>query len=225
MTRAIILLWIFFILVLFVSIKYNLHKDGRYVQGIQLFVGLNVLLTTYIILVQVDNHAEEVKNENTNFYNLLVTYENGILEEFMKYPNMKYFFNELYNNEESFDQTPSTTSTEFPQKTSDVNSVFFQYHRDEYLEQIISYKIISFICFHAVYYFSHYNLPTFSELLSKQHNKIVKMVQMFMLSPIFVKYVKIYLNNYSDENFKQFLQVYNIYPDTHSGASRSRRRR
>ena len=131
MTKAIILLWIFFMVILLVSIKYNLHRDGRYVQGIQLFVGLNVLLTTYIILVQIDNHTEEVKNENTTFVNMLIGYENDILEEFMKYPNMKYFFNELYNNEESSDN----------------------YNRDVYLEQLISYKIISFISFHSVYYF------------------------------------------------------------------------
>ena len=149
MNTAVILLWVFFIFILCVSIKYNLHKDGRYVQGIQLFVGLNVLLTTYIILVQINNHTEDVKNENTTFVNMLLSYENDILEEFTKHPNMKYFFNELYNNEESSDN----------------------YNRDVYLEQLISYKIISFISFHSVYYFSHYKLPTFSELLMEQHKR------------------------------------------------------
>lgn len=188
MTKAIILLWIFFMLILLVSIKYNLHKDGRYVQGIQLFVGLNVLLTTYIILVQIDNHTEEVKNENTTFVNMLIGYENDILEEFMKYPNMKYFFNELYNNEESSDN----------------------YNRDVYLEQLISYKIISFISFHSVYYFSHYNLPTFSELLIEQHKRIVNLVNGFMQSPIFVSYINIYLNRYGGENLERFFTYNNI---------------
>ena len=189
MNTAVILLWIFFIFILFVSIKYNLHKDARYVQGIQLFVGLNILLTTYIILVQINNHTEDVKNENTTFVNMLLSYENDILEEFTKHPNMKYFFNELYNNEESSDN----------------------YNRDKYLEQIISYKILSFISFHSVYYFSHYKLPTFSELLIKQHEKIVRLIKGFMKSPIFVTYVKLYLKRYGSENIEQFFK-YNHMP-------------
>ena len=188
MNAAIVFVWMFFMLILFVSIKYNLHRDGRYVQGIQLFMGLNVLLTTYIILVQINNHTEEVKNENTTFVNMLIGYENDILEEFMKYPNMKYFFNELYNNEESSDN----------------------YNRDVYLEQIISYKIISFISFHSVYYFSHYKLPTFSELLIKQHKRVVKLIKGFMQSPIFVSYIKMYLNRYGGENLERFFTYNNI---------------
>jgi hypothetical protein len=79
-----------------------------------------------------------------------------------------------------------------------------------YLEQLISYKIISFISFHSVYYFSHYNLPTFSELLIEQHKRIVNLVNGFMQSPIFVSYINIYLNRYGGENLERFFTYNNI---------------
>ena len=185
-----------FFLIIFLFQKFKLYKHEKYKVYISLFVASNVIFTIYIIFIQAQNHSEEIINSNSTFYNdLMNNLYDETLKIFRENPKMKYYFDELFNNIDS-----SSTSE-------------YLIQRDPYLEEIISYRIMSSMANYTVFYYSHVNLDNYKDLIVAQRYRIIKIINMFLNSKIFREYLDKYLNNFSGmNNLKFFKEFFNIVP-------------
>jgi len=196
-----IIYFILFITILYVFHSLKLYKDEKYKVYISLFVASNVLFTMYVIYIQISNHAEEVLNNNSTFYdNIMIKIFDDTLKIFRENPKMKYFYDELYNNSSS---SSSSSNSELDYTTQ----------RDKMLEQNISYTIMSSLANYSTFYYSHIKLEKYRELIINQRYRVLKIMNKFLESKIFKENAIRCLNDFAGLNLlKFFKEFYNIVP-------------
>lgn len=177
---------------IFLFYKYKLYSSEKHKTAIQLLIALNVIFTVYVLYSSMLIHEEEIVNVDATFYEKLLS---GLWDEiqiiFMRNPKMNYFYDELYNGVDHS-----------------------SYHkRDEYLEQMICFKILGKFTQYAEYYYSHIDLHKYAESLKSHNVKIIKIISNNLKSEVFRKYLYYYLNNFGGLMIMQwFKEFYNISP-------------
>lgn len=191
---------VIFLVVIYLFQKFKLYKHEKYKVYISLFVALNVLFTCYIIFIQINNHNEELSNENSKFYqNIMTKLFNDTLKIFRENPHMNYFYNEMFNG------IPYQQSGHIVQ-------------RDKVTEQNIVYTTLSSIANYAVYYYAHVKLENYREMILTQRYRCIKIINRFLESPIFKEHLETYFNDFAGLNnlkfFKEFFNITQTNPDT-----------
>lgn len=189
----IVVLFIFIISV-FIFYKFKLYNYEKHKSAIQLLIGLNVIFTVYVLYKSLQIHSEDVANNDSIFFDKLMT---GIVESpshiFVKYPKMKYYYDEIYNE--------------------DGCSTIYEENRDEYLEQIITYNILDKCSQFTEYYYGHVDIPSYSDKIKIYNVKVLKLMNQHFKSPAFKKYTIMYLNDLAGPiPMKWFKEFYNIVP-------------
>jgi len=178
----------------FVFYRFKLYASEKHKSAIQLLIGLNVVFTVYILYSTLKFHKEEIGNTYSMFYEKLMSGIWGDIQSvFMRHPQMKYFYDELYNGIE-------ISSNE---------------NRDEYLEQIISFKLLSKYAHYAEYYYSHRDLSEYKDTVLLHNEIILKTMNNNLKSAIFRDYVDRYLSEFGGVPIiNWFKEFYDISPSS-----------
>ena len=88
---------IIFILALFIGFWYsNYYKNIKFQVFLRFLSAIAIIFAILAIVIQGLNFEESLKERNTNFFsNLTKSFIHDILELFMKYPEMNYYYNDL----------------------------------------------------------------------------------------------------------------------------------
>jgi hypothetical protein len=200
MNKIFIFYAIFFIALLFLSEKYKLYANPKYKFYVKLFIATNVMFTIYVIFFQASNHNEEILNNHSVFYDKIMSkLKHGTISLFQNNPKMKYFFDELVNNNNLSSESDYLT------------------HRDHEMEIIISYNIMDTLADFAVFYYSHVDLDNYRKLLISQRYTVIKTFNRYLKSDIFRSHADTYLNNVGGLNTlkfcKEFFNIVQTNPD------------
>lgn len=182
---------IIFIVSVFIFYKFKLYNSEKHKSAIQLLIGLNVIFTVYVLYKSIQVHSEDVANSDSVFFDTLMT---GLIESssriFIKYPKMKYYYDEIYNG-------------------------IYDTHadRDEYLEQLVTYHILNKCSQFTEYYYGHVDMPSYSDKIKIYNVKVLKLINQHFKSDAFKKYTIMYLNDLAGPIPMQwFKEFYNIVP-------------
>lgn len=182
-----------FITSVFIFYKFKLYNSEKHKSAIQLLIGLNVIFTVYVLYKSLQIHSEDVANNDSVFFDKLMT---GLIESpsriFVKYPKMKYYYDEIYNED---------------------GSTIYVENRDEYLEQIITYDILNKCSQFTEYYYGHVDIPSYSDKIKIYNVKVLKLMNQHFKSDAFKKYTIMYLNDLAGPIPMQwFKEFYNLVP-------------
>ena len=182
-----------FISSVFIFYKFKLYNSEKHKSAIQLLIGLNVIFTVYVLYKSLQIHSEDVANNDSVFFDKLMT---GLIDSpshiFIKYPNMKYYYDEIYNED---------------------GSTIYIENRDEYLEQIITYDILNKCSQFTEYYYGHIDIPSYSDKIKIYNVKVLKLMNQHFKSDAFKKYTIMYLNDLAGPIPMQwFKEFYNLVP-------------
>ena len=220
---------LFFIIILWCFHHYKLYKDDKYKTYIKLFIASNVIFTVYVIFVQIDNHREEILNTNSSFYEKIMSNMfDDTLKIFRKNPKMKYFYDELFNNNGDSSSSYSSSYSSASASAS-ASSDFYPHHaaiqtmqRDKMMEQNITYAIMSALANYSVFYYSHADLDEYKELVMNQRERVLKIVTQFLKSSIFKENLAKGLNDFAGLNLiKFFKEFFNVVPSNPSNPNPS----
>ena len=191
MNKIFILYVIIFIVLLFLSEKYKLYAKPKYKFYVKLFIATNVMFTIYVIFFQASNRNEEILNNHSVFYNKIMNkFKHGTISLFQNNPKMKYFFDDLVNNNNLSSESDYLT------------------HRDREMETIITYNIMDTLADFAVFYYSHVNLDNYRNLLISQRYTVIKTFNRYLKSDIFRTHADTYLNNVGGLNTLKFCKEF-----------------
>lgn len=182
-----------FISSVFIFYKFKLYNSEKHKSAIQLLIGLNVIFTVYVLYKSLQIHSEDVANNDSVFFDKLMT---GLIDSpsriFVKYPKMKYYYDEIYNED---------------------GSTIYVENRDEYLEQIITYDILNKCSQFTEYYYGHVDIPSYSDKIKIYNVKVLKLMNQHFKSDAFKKYTIMYLNDLAGPIPMQwFKEFYNLVP-------------
>ena len=190
MINVIYLFYVFIIMFsifLQIFIQNKLYTQLKYQILIKVFIALGSFLTLFVIYLQINSHSEDIQNQTTTFYSTIMKgFFDDTLTLFSKNPKMKYFFDNLYNNKE----------------------IPHNINRDKMLEQIISFHILSQCANFALYFNYHINLDPYSETMTQQCYRVVRIMRNFLKSKIFREYLDQYLNEYEGFGNQKFLKEF-----------------
>ena len=183
-----------FISSVFIFYKFKLYNSEKHKSAIQLLIGLNVIFTVYVLYKSLQIHSEDVANNDSVFFDKLMT---GLIDSpshiFIKYPKMKYYYDEIYNEDDG--------------------STIYVENRDEYLEQIITYDILNKCSQFTEYYYGHIDIPSYSDKIKIYNVKVLKLMNQHFKSDAFKKYTIMYLNDLAGPIPMQwFKEFYNLVP-------------
>jgi len=143
--------------------------------------------TLYIIFIQIDNHIEDVQNQTTKFHMATThIFFDDTLDFFIKNPDMNYYYENIFNNKK------------IPYNTT----------RNLIKEQIISFMIMSRLANFAIFFNYHIGMQIYSEIVTQECYRIVRIFNNFLKSPIFRGYVDEYLNKYEGFGNQKFLKEF-----------------
>lgn len=190
---------IIFIATLWCFHHFGLYKNYKYIVFIKLFVASNVIFTIYLIFVQIRNHSEEIANSNSEFYaKIMSNLFDNTLKLFRENPEMKYFYDDLFNNSSNAHYSHS-----YPKSIK----------RDKMMEQNITYSIMSSLANYSVFYYSHVELDDYKDLVIVQRERVIKIVNQFLKSKIFKENVVKGLNDFAGLNLIRFFkEFFNVVP-------------
>ena len=196
---------LFFVALLLSFHHYKLYKDDKYRTYIKLFIASNVLFTIYVIFIQIQRNREEILNSNTVFYEKIMSnLFDDTLKIFRKNPKMKYFYDDLFNNNGSHSNSHSH---------SHVNMNMNAIQRDKMMEQNITYNIMSALANYSVFYYSHVDLDDYKDLVTHQRDRVLQIVTQFLKSDIFKENAAKCLNDFAGVNLiKFFKEFFNMVP-------------
>jgi hypothetical protein len=183
----------FLILILIVlKIHYftDIYKSTKYLNILKLFTALGVFGTIYIIYLQTKNRMEDTQNQTTQFYMDIMQ---GIFDDSLKFfaenPDMDYFFENIFNNK----PIPNNIN------------------RNLIKEQIICFHIMSECANYAYYFKNHIKLASYSETVTQQSYRVIRIINNFLKSDIFKAYAIMYINKYAGFGnqvfFKEFFNL------------------
>ena len=200
---------LFFVALLLSFHHYKLYKDDKYRTYIKLFIASNVLFTIYVIFIQIQRNREEILNSNTVFYEKIMSnLFDDTLKIFRKNPKMKYFYDDLFNNNGSHSNSHSH---------SHVNMNMNAIQRDKMMEQNITYNIMSALANYSVFYYSHVDLDDYKDLVTHQRDRVLQIVTQFLKSDIFKENAAKCLNEFAGVNLVKFFKdFFNMVPSNPS---------
>ena len=200
---------LFFVALLLSFHHYKLYKGDKYRTYIKLFIASNVLFTIYVIFIQIQRNREEILNSNTVFYEKIMSnLFDDTLKIFRKNPKMKYFYDDLFNNNGSHSNSHSH---------SHVNMNMNAIQRDKMMEQNITYNIMSALANYSVFYYSHVDLDDYKDLVMHQRDRVLQIVTQFLKSDIFKENAAKCLNEFAGVNLVKFFKdFFNMVPSNPS---------
>lgn len=202
---------LFFAILLWFFHHYKLYKDDKYRVYIKLFIASNVLFTIYIIYLQIQSNREETLNSNSVLYEKIMSkLFDDTLKIFRKNPKMKYFYDDLFNNNGSHSNSHSHMN-------SHVNMNMNAIQRDKMMEQNITYNIMSALANYSVFYYSHVDLDDYKDLVTHQRDRVLQIVTQFLKSDIFKENAAKCLNEFAGVNLVKFFKdFFNMVPSNPS---------
>jgi hypothetical protein len=130
------------------------------------------------------------------------------LKIFRKNPKMKYFYDDLFNNNGSHSNSHSH---------SHVNMNMNAIQRDKMMEQNITYNIMSALANYSVFYYSHVDLDDYKDLVTHQRDRVLQIVTQFLKSDIFKENAAKCLNEFAGVNLVKFFKdFFNMVPSNPS---------
>ena len=167
-TISYILYFIAFVLLIKSYWKANLGIDPNFQTLVQIFMAITIIMTVYSVYLQNITYADQAANEDTNFFdNFFKDFFDSTIEFFINNPSMNYYFNELFYN------------------TSNYNE------KDRNKDLETQYSLIIFSRMGAiVYYINTYKKKKYgehSQQLKRTENKLLKILDSFYGSKIFVE--------------------------------------
>lgn len=169
-----------------VYLYYNLHHSDQFKVLIDLIAAILGFLTIVALLMRASADNASARNIDSEIYdNIITELFTDTIDIFIENPDMQYFFDEIFNNA--------------PRPSNNTN---------ELKEQMICFRILSNIGNYAMYYYSHVELPDYTEQLESHNGRVIKIILQFKQSNSFNNALDKYNSDYSGLEFAKYMNEF-----------------